>query len=127
MTGNRELDVSISELVFGIKVEALHQKYGHRIDYVGAHNCVNDPIIVMEMVDKWKLKEFSKDMNCAWEVVTQINKLYPRFSFSLRQANGWLVVFYANDVAYASSIDSPEEIAQGICFAALKVVKNERI
>lgn len=66
---NREIDVTVAEKIYKTKVITKNQPWGHRIDYVAMDQNANDPIIVMDMVDGYILKKFSKNLNDAMDVV----------------------------------------------------------
>jgi hypothetical protein len=124
---NRDLDIQIAINVFGVEVEALHQKGGWRIDYRAKDNTCNDPIIAMGMVDGYRLRNYSGDIKAAFDA---IEHLYPDDEWYEIEISKTVSEGFSGYVAairgYAYG-ESEKSKAEALCILALEIVKKRRL
>lgn len=118
----RKLDILIAKEIFGTEVIHLNQRGGHRIDYVAANNEYNNPIISMDMVDGWRLKRYSTNIEDAWEIVEKLGKQGVQWRFSNKAFSNTYWWAYTEDVMGVQG----ETIMHAICLAALQHMRENK-
>lgn len=111
----RKLDKLVAEVVFGVEVEEVNQRGGHRIDLRAKNNEHNDPIMAMDMVDGWRLKSFSKDLTAAWTIVEKLGASGTQWRFSNKAFGNKHWWAYTEDACVQA-----DTLPHAICLAALK-------
>lgn len=71
---SREIDISIAEEIFGIKVKHLKEPGGFQVQYQAEDHKCNDPIVTDYGVAHWELKKYSTDISAAWEIIKELTK-----------------------------------------------------
>ena len=121
---SREIDVLIVEKVFKSQVAFLNQKAGWRIDYRAMDNQFNDPIDCMGMIDGWRLRRYSQDLNASCAVINRLQQDEWGLNLKMTQSGGTTAQFYCTVGARGRYDSTCEEPALAICQAALLAVER---